>query len=125
MEEIYAYAQQWSTKRLGCGFQTEYSHDNLVAYLSKTFGDEWKIYAPQSCEKAPSSFPRKNNKTSQKALCKFIDRDDFTMKDADYMLDGHCETVAAALSEYGIFSCAINMLEQCSNRSPKLFVAGM
>eukprot|EP00040_Diaphanoeca_grandis_P019289 m.101792 g.101792 ORF g.101792 m.101792 type:complete len:318 (-) comp27351_c0_seq1:11-964(-) len=83
-------------RRRRCTHTTVFNHDNLCKEIHLALPD-WMVIAPPEGVTAPSGFPLENSLEAQEALRDFLPPTNET-RDYEDMLEGHCETVAAALS---------------------------
>ena len=124
VRSLLPFAQ--SRKRRRCSVQTCYTHVNLADFVRASLPDGWSVAVPCAPAagaeaEAPSAFPRSSGARSQAALRRFLSRDcprrasdggsrsgragsssssggGGSAAELQDKLEGHCETVAVALT---------------------------
>ena len=96
---LLSFAQ--SRKRRRCSVQTCYTHTNLADFVRASLPGGWRVAVPCAPgagaeAEAPSAFPRSSGARSQAALRRFLGGG--SAAEHEDMLEGHCETVAVALT---------------------------
>lgn len=92
--------------------RTTYNHRNLCAYVRHALPPGWSLYGPgASCPgpvppAAPTQFPPENDEEARVALAAYfagaggVAEDRVRAMNLEDQLNGHCETVAVALTEH-------------------------
>lgn len=104
-------AGQASGVRERCVSETTYNHDSLITYVSAALPEGWEVAGPphgtDELPDAPSGFPLAADKKTCAALKKFLISQGVNKKrfagvdkiDVEDMINGHCESVAVALTQ--------------------------
>jgi hypothetical protein len=86
-------------KRCKCNYLTEFSHDNIRLYLLQERNErKWDVIIPNTDDQPPSAFPVLNDEQTWQIVKDFVGLHEWTNEKIMDLIDGHCETVAVALS---------------------------
>jgi hypothetical protein len=98
-------------KRVRCQSRTTYDHSNLLAYVQSSLPAGWQVFGPgpgnvgDEVPPAPAQYPPAADEPTQAVLASYLAKQGvlpgvISGLDLEDELNGHCETAAAALSEY-------------------------